>query len=125
MVEETTSPSAPAAESLAALREDFRGETKSGRSRPKWVSLEGGKSETDGDRIGARLSTGSAELDRVLGGGLVQGSLILIGGEPGIGKATLLTKLLGELASNLPEGLLELTQVPGLGVKKARILIPR
>src|SRR5689334_20555046 len=33
-----------------------------------------------------RLSTGSDEMDRVLGGGLVAGSLVLIGGEPGIGK---------------------------------------
>jgi len=38
----------------------------------------------------ARASTGSRELDRVLGGGLVPGSTILIGGEPGIGKSTLL-----------------------------------
>jgi len=38
----------------------------------------------------ARASTGSPELDRVLGGGLVPGSTILIGGEPGIGKSTLL-----------------------------------
>jgi DNA repair protein RadA/Sms len=37
-----------------------------------------------------RLTTGSAELDRVLGGGLVQGSVTLIGGEPGIGKSTLM-----------------------------------
>jgi DNA repair protein RadA/Sms len=38
----------------------------------------------------ARLSTGSAELDRVLGGGLVAGSVTLIGGDPGIGKSTLM-----------------------------------
>src|SRR5689334_10731367 len=37
-----------------------------------------------------RLSTGLAELDRVLGGGLVPGSLVLVGGDPGIGKSTLL-----------------------------------
>ena len=36
-----------------------------------------------------RISLGSTEMDRILGGGLVQGSLILIGGEPGIGKSTL------------------------------------
>lgn len=36
-----------------------------------------------------RVSLGSAEMDRILGGGLVQGSLVLIGGEPGIGKSTL------------------------------------
>jgi len=38
----------------------------------------------------ARVATGVAELDRVLGGGLVAGSLVLLGGEPGIGKSTLL-----------------------------------
>src|SRR3954466_9473698 len=45
-----------------------------------------------------RLSTGIGELDRVLGGGLVPGSLVLIGGSPGIGKSTLTTAALGNLA---------------------------
>jgi len=45
-----------------------------------------------------RLATGIAELDRVLGGGLVAGSLILIGGDPGVGKSTLLTQALAGLA---------------------------
>lgn len=40
-----------------------------------------------------RTSTGIGELDRVLGGGLVNGSLILLGGEPGIGKSTLVLQL--------------------------------
>jgi len=40
-----------------------------------------------------RLSSGSSELDRVLGGGIVKGSLILIGGSPGIGKSTLLLQV--------------------------------
>ena len=40
-----------------------------------------------------RTSTGFSELDRVLGGGLVKGSLILLGGEPGIGKSTLILQL--------------------------------
>src|SRR5690606_18770747 len=40
-----------------------------------------------------RLGTGDAELDRVLGGGLVPGSVTLIGGEPGIGKSTLMLQL--------------------------------
>ncbi len=40
-----------------------------------------------------RLTTGVAELDRVLGGGIVPGSLILLAGEPGIGKSTLMTEL--------------------------------
>jgi DNA repair protein RadA/Sms len=46
----------------------------------------------------ARLSTGIGELDRVLGGGIVPGSLVLIGGSPGIGKSTLTTMALANLA---------------------------
>lgn len=46
-----------------------------------------------------RKTTGIAELDRVLGGGLVTGSLILVGGDPGIGKSTLLLQALGNLAA--------------------------
>ncbi len=42
----------------------------------------------------ARFSSGIAELDRVLGGGVVPGSLVLVGGEPGIGKSTLLLQVL-------------------------------
>lgn len=45
-----------------------------------------------------RYSTGDSELDLVLGGGIVKGSLILIGGSPGIGKSTLLLKVAGYLA---------------------------
>lgn len=41
----------------------------------------------------SRTSTGIGELDRVLGGGLVKGSLVLVGGEPGIGKSTLILQL--------------------------------
>src|SRR5436309_15578114 len=43
-------------------------------------------------------STGVPELDRVLGGGLVTGSVTLLGGEPGIGKSTLLLQSLGRMA---------------------------
>jgi DNA repair protein RadA/Sms len=47
----------------------------------------------------ARLPTGVPELDRVLGGGLVPGSLVLVGGEPGVGKSTLLLSALGSMAA--------------------------
>jgi DNA repair protein RadA/Sms len=46
-----------------------------------------------------RLQTGIGELDRVLGGGLVPGSLVLLGGSPGIGKSTLTNMALGNLAA--------------------------
>jgi DNA repair protein RadA/Sms len=51
------------------------------------------------DPVGATVrSTGIGELDRVLGGGLVPGSVTLIGGEPGMGKSTLLLQALGDLS---------------------------
>jgi len=49
-----------------------------------------------------RISTGLAELDRVLGGGLVPGTVVLLGGDPGIGKSTLLLQLLGGVAQRGP-----------------------
>ena len=48
---------------------------------------------------GARIATGFAEFDRVLGGGLVPGSVVLIGGEPGAGKSTLLLQITTSLAT--------------------------
>lgn len=49
-----------------------------------------------------RIATGISELDRVLGGGLVTGSLVLIGGEPGIGKSTLVLQALAAMARTAP-----------------------
>ena len=47
---------------------------------------------------GARVSSGSAEVDRVLGGGIMRGSSVLVGGEPGIGKSTLLLQVAARAA---------------------------
>ncbi len=47
-----------------------------------------------------RIETGYTELDRVLGGGLVKGSLVLVGGEPGIGKSTLILQLCNKLSND-------------------------
>jgi DNA repair protein RadA/Sms len=47
------------------------------------------------DTIGERFRTGWGELDRVLGGGIVAGSVILVGGEPGVGKSTMLLQVAG------------------------------
>src|SRR5436309_14011384 len=47
----------------------------------------------------ARIPTGVAELDRVLGGGLVPASLVLVGGEPGVGKSTMLLMALRAMSS--------------------------
>ena len=47
----------------------------------------------------SRVSTGISEFDRVLGGGLVTGSVVLIGGDPGIGKSTILLQTATHMAS--------------------------
>src|SRR4051794_11076051 len=49
----------------------------------------------------ARVSTGIGELDRVLGGGLVEGSVVPVGGDPGIGKSTLLLQALASMGARL------------------------
>jgi DNA repair protein RadA/Sms len=51
------------------------------------------------EAVAQRLETGLPELDRVLGGGVVPGSLLLIGGEPGVGKSTLLLQVAGGIAA--------------------------
>jgi DNA repair protein RadA/Sms len=71
--------------------------SRGGRARlggPKPIPLRDVKSERS-----TRLSTQIAELDRVLGGGLVPGSLVLLGGAPGIGKSTLAGMALANLAA--------------------------
>ncbi|MEA9731621.1 DNA repair protein RadA [Xanthomonas campestris] len=69
----------------------------------------------------ARVSTGIGEFDRVLGGGLVEGAVVLIGGDPGIGKSTLLLQALASMASTLPvlyvTGEESLAQVAGRAVR--------
>ena len=54
-----------------------------------------------GDRPIQRLASGYPELDRVLGGGVVPGSLVLVGGDPGIGKSTLLLQSASVMANRL------------------------
>ena len=74
-------------------------------SRAGWGQAGGGKPvplkqvESDGE---LRRATGIAELDRVLGGGVVAGSVVLLGGDPGIGKSTLLLWALDRLARKGP-----------------------
>ena len=79
----------PAANAQAAAASKWRG-----NGAPKAVRLADVRS-SDADRI----STGVPEMDRVLGGGIVPGSVILLAGDPGIGKSTLMT----ELARFVPE----------------------
>ena len=88
-------PSCGAWNSLAEIKLDSASAPKGGRDRlerPKPRKI----TELDmSEEI--RLSTGISELDRVLGGGAVVGSLVLVGGAPGIGKSTLLLQMCGNL----------------------------
>ena len=69
----------------------------------------------------ARVSTGIGEFDRVLGGGLVEGAVVLVGGDPGIGKSTLLLQALARMAADFPAlyvtGEESLAQVAGRAVR--------
>lgn len=67
----------------------------------KWVSLGDADARSEEKKYSVRLSTGMNELNRVLGGGLVPDSFILLGGDPGIGKSTLLLQMAkGVLSAN-------------------------
>ena len=68
------------------------GSSRSSASAPRSVPLRDVEAPLE-----ERLSTGIGELDRVLGGGLVPGSLVLLGGSPGIGKSTITAMALGNL----------------------------
>src|SRR5579872_1157868 len=67
------------------------------RSKGRKITLEDLKSE---DAPPQRRPTGIAEFDRVTGGGLVPGSALLVGGDPGIGKSTIILQALGRYAQN-------------------------
>ncbi|HVK89293.1 MAG TPA: DNA repair protein RadA [Kofleriaceae bacterium] len=74
-----------------------------GHVRPSAAGIADGQAPISIVEVGeldarSRASTGIAELDRVLGGGLVAGSLVLLGGDPGVGKSTLLIQALAGLA---------------------------
>ena len=117
LVEENTSSSASGSEkqtegSLSALRDEFK--TSRDRDfesvgmhgaaipggRSEIVSLDAPEAAPTGAGFMRRISTGMVELDRVLGGGLVPDSFTLLGGDPGIGKSTLLIQTARGLAES-------------------------
>jgi DNA repair protein RadA/Sms len=81
-------------------------------SRPAAARRDGWAGKVDAQRVTAladvaqeeqaRVSTGIGEFDRVLGGGLVEGAVVLVGGDPGIGKSTLLLQAIALMANALP-----------------------
>ncbi|WP_337053732.1 DNA repair protein RadA [Pseudoxanthomonas sp. USHLN014] len=96
----------------AARRTGWAGKTEA----PKITALKDVRSSED-----VRVSTGIGEFDRVLGGGLVEGAVVLVGGDPGIGKSTLLLQALARMAATLPvlyvTGEESLAQVAGRAVR--------
>lgn len=87
-VEETITTGAAHDKSIAAVKDQFR----TSSPHPQVVALDADLSDGTGNKS-QRIPTGSAELDRVLGGGLTPDSFVLIGGDPGIGKSTLLLQV--------------------------------
>ena len=95
--------SAPAAEpgtrsSSAARRRPLPRRGRCARDR-RPAAEAGAAARGRGRALAARLLTGIGELDRVLGGGLVPGSLVLLGGAPGIGKSTLASMALANVGA--------------------------
>jgi DNA repair protein RadA/Sms len=84
----------PGCNAFGTLAEEVVGGPAEKGSAPilRLVDVEASESE--------RISTGVAELDRVLGGGLVPASLVLVGGEPGVGKSTLLLSALSAISKD-------------------------
>jgi DNA repair protein RadA/Sms len=84
----------PGCGSFGTLVEELAAGAGGGTAKPllRLVDVEAEESE--------RISTGVPELDRVLGGGLVPASLVLVGGEPGVGKSTLLLSALAAISKN-------------------------
>ena len=84
------------AEEPAAPKTKGGSSRRSAREVREPVTLKGIEADSEG-----RISTGMSELDQVLGGGIVPGSLVLVGGDPGIGKSTLLLQVCRNLAERL------------------------
>ena len=86
--EEIQAPSSPTSQATISRHSGYAGEQKGQVQTLSQITSE----------EAVRWTTGLPELDRVLGGGLVTGSVVLIGGDPGIGKSTLLLQAMAMMA---------------------------
>ena len=100
LVEEVDQPVSRPGRGVPARWSDSGGGGRPGATRAPLALTEIAQDEGD------PLATGVAELDRVLGGGLLPGSVTLLGGEPGIGKSTLVLQALAAMAGQGRRGLL-------------------
>ena len=90
LTEEIQTPSSPTSQATISRHASYAGEQKGQVQTLSEVTSE----------QAVRWTTGLPELDRVLGGGLVTGSVVLIGGDPGIGKSTLLLQAMALMAKS-------------------------
>ncbi|MGK7345656.1 MAG: DNA repair protein RadA [Candidatus Nitrospinota bacterium M3_3B_026] len=96
----------PSCDKWDTFSEELSVPTARSHEKRRWVETDGRNdpvpiTEVKSDAA-ERVSTGIGELDRTLGGGVVSGSLTLVGGDPGIGKSTLLLQVAGALAKTAP-----------------------
>ncbi|MGK7950616.1 MAG: DNA repair protein RadA [Xenococcaceae cyanobacterium] len=91
-----------------------RGNRRADKTAKPRISL---KFSEINNNVQARFPSGYGELDRVLGGGIVPGALVLIGGDPGIGKSTLLLQVANQLSLRLPRILYVSAEESGQQVK--------
>ncbi|HEB71219.1 MAG TPA: DNA repair protein RadA, partial [Nitrospirae bacterium] len=87
-----------------SLSEEIQSPASMTETRKRWSVTDGHQEPVALSKVTAngsnRISTGSGELDRTLGGGIVAGSFTLVGGDPGIGKSTLLLQVAGHVAKS-------------------------
>lgn len=89
----------PACKSWNTFVEEKQSVTKKGGAKPRRASASPMNMSEVSIKSEERIPTGIGELDRVLGGGIVTGSLSLVGGDPGIGKSTLLLQVCRNLVN--------------------------
>ncbi|MGD1936551.1 MAG: DNA repair protein RadA [Cyanophyceae cyanobacterium] len=103
LVEEAIAPTPSPSQIKTSAALDSGGQTRRKKSRKASKSTIAAQPLGDiTEHKQVRFSSGFAELDRVLGGGIVPGALVLIGGNPGIGKSTLLLQTAQAIASRTP-----------------------
>lgn len=98
LVEQTVAPTPSSAKTaLGAVSRSPRRASATAKGEPRAIAALTLPEISDHPQV--RIASGYGELDRVLGGGIVPGSLVLVGGDPGIGKSTLLLQVANQLAA--------------------------
>jgi DNA repair protein RadA/Sms len=99
LVEQAVAPSASSAKTaLGAVSRSPKRASANSKGEPRAIAALTLPEISDHPQT--RIASGYGELDRVLGGGIVPGSLVLVGGDPGIGKSTLLLQVVNQLATH-------------------------